>query len=86
MRGVIRVGDMTDKGCQVLTGNEQSQILGRAVARIGDQCRCSSSPGICFIVEGDERVKVKGRSLAFDGHHTSCGARLISSCGRSGAI
>lgn len=62
MRGVIRVGDSTDHGCQVQTGSERSVVMGRAVARIGDRCTCQSGLGECEILEGDEHVRIDGRA------------------------
>ncbi|WP_082720988.1 PAAR domain-containing protein [Burkholderia sp. ABCPW 14] len=87
MRGVIRVGDATDHGCQVVkTGSERSVVMGRAVARVGDRCTCQSGLGECEILEGDEHVQIDGRAVAFDGHRTSCGGVLISSMPTSGRI
>ena len=87
MRGVIRVGDDTSHGGKVITGAGKSKVMGRAVARVGDQCSCPmQGHHDCVIVEGDPNVKIDGRMVAFDGHKTSCGAVLISSasaCGRS---
>ncbi|MGA4045437.1 PAAR domain-containing protein [Ralstonia nicotianae] len=85
MRGVIRVGDLTSHGGQVLTGAEKSRVMGQAVARVGDRCSCPM-PGHrdCVIVEGDPNVKIDGRMVAFHGHKVSCGATLISSAPTSG--
>lgn len=84
MRGVIRVGDVTDRGCEVQTGCETSTVGGRAVARVGDRCRCASGLGICEIIEGDRNATIEGRNIAFDHHRTSCGGYLISSAKTSG--
>jgi predicted transcriptional regulator len=40
MRGVIRVGDSTSHGGEVMTGQEKSRVMDRAVARVGDRCTC----------------------------------------------
>ena len=78
MRGVIRVGDSTSNGGKVITGANHSQVIGHAVARVGDQCSCPmSGRHDCVIVEGDPHVKIEGRMVAFEGHKTSCGATLI---------
>ncbi|EKS9915566.1 MULTISPECIES: PAAR domain-containing protein [Burkholderia] len=84
MRGVIRVGDSTDHGCQVKTGSERSVVMGRSVARVGDRCTCQVGLGECEILEGDKGIQIDGRAVAFDGHRTSCGAALISSIPTSG--
>lgn len=88
MRGVIRLGDRTDRGCQVITASEASGLTGKGVARIGDRCLCAQENRTeCVIVEGDALVKAGGKPVAFDGHRTSCGAALISTAplaGKSG--
>ena len=87
MRGVIRIGDSTSHGGMVETGRAQSIVMGRAVACVGDACRCPM-PGHehCVIVEGDEKMLIDGCAVAFDGHKTSCGAVLISSASSSGRV
>ena len=85
MRGIIRVGDATSHGGQVLTGAPASQVMRRPVARKGDLCICPiQGHQNCVIAEGDENVIVDGQPAAFDGHKTSCGAVLISSVPTSG--
>jgi uncharacterized Zn-binding protein involved in type VI secretion len=85
MRGVIRVGDSTSHGGKVVTGQDHSTVMGRAVACVGDKCTCPrSGHDNCVIVEGDEKVIIDGKAVAFDGHKTSCGAALISSVSTSG--
>ncbi|HWX03736.1 PAAR domain-containing protein [Collimonas sp.] len=87
MRGVIRLGDSTSHGGKVVTGQEKSIVMERAVACVGDRCTCPM-PGHhdCVIVEGDPAVQIDGKAVAFDGHKTSCGAALISSIGSSGRM
>ncbi|AIO65992.1 PAAR domain-containing protein [Burkholderia oklahomensis] len=85
MRGVIRIGDSTSHGGRVETGRENSTVMGRAVACVGDRCTCPmAGHDRCVIAEGDEDVRIDGRAVAFDGHKTSCGATLISSISQSG--
>jgi len=87
MRGVIRIGDSTSHGGNVRTGREQSIVMGRPVACVGDECTCPiSGHDPCVIVEGDPNVQIDGRAVAFDGHKTSCGATLTSSLSSSGRI
>ena len=79
------MGDATSHGGHVVTGRDQSTVLGRAVACVGDKCTCPrSGHKDCVIIEGDEKVQIDGRAVAFDGHKTSCGATLISSVPTSG--
>lgn len=85
MRGVIRIGDSTSHGGKVVTGEDGSTVMGRAVACVGDRCTCpKSGHNDCVIIEGDQSVLVNGRAVAFDGHKISCGATLISSVPTSG--
>ncbi|PMS14907.1 hypothetical protein C0Z18_29585 [Trinickia dabaoshanensis] len=85
MRGIIRVGDATSHGGQVITGSGVSNVMDRPVARQGDQCICPmQGHQNCVIAEGDPTFIVDGKPAAFDGHETSCGATLISSVPSSG--
>lgn len=85
LRGVIRIGDSTSHGGKVVTGRDPSIVMGRAVACVGDRCTCpESGHGDCMIIEGDDKIQIDGRAVAFDGHKTSCGATLISSVIASG--
>lgn len=79
MRGVIRLNDPTSHGGKVVSAAPDSMVMGVAVARKGDRCTCPQ-PGHahCVIAEGDPGVLIDGVPVAFDGHLTSCGARLIS--------
>ncbi|MCW3505934.1 PAAR domain-containing protein, partial [Burkholderia cenocepacia] len=57
MRGIIRVGDATSHGGQVVTGSAVSEVMGRPVARLGDTCICPiAGHQACFIAEGDPQV------------------------------
>jgi uncharacterized Zn-binding protein involved in type VI secretion len=87
MRGIIRVGDATSHGGQVITGSAIGKVMGRQVARQGDQCVCPmQGHQNCVIAEGDPSFVVDGKPAAFDGHKTSCGATLISSVPSSGRV
>nr|WP_310138816.1 PAAR domain-containing protein [Burkholderia ambifaria] len=83
MRGIVRVGDVHSHGGRVESAAPNSEVMGRAVARIGDRCTCPIH-GECVIVEGDADFEVDGGFASFDGHKTSCGASLISSVPGSG--
>jgi uncharacterized Zn-binding protein involved in type VI secretion len=79
-RGVIRLHDTTDHGGEVVTVAHQSPTdMGRPIACVGDLVKCPRCEGIYPIVEGDSEFTVEGIPVAFDGHRTECGARLISS-------
>ncbi|PWF42679.1 PAAR domain-containing protein [Massilia glaciei] len=79
MRGVIRLNDPTTHGGKVISAASNSTVMGRAVARVGDRCFCPQrGHEICVIAEGDPKVLIDGIPVAFEGHLTSCGAKLMS--------
>lgn len=80
MKGVIRLGDSTSHGGKVIAASGTAFVHGIGVARQGDACICPvKGHAACVIAEGDPKVLVGGRPVAFQGHKTSCGATLISS-------
>lgn len=78
-RGVIRIGDTTDHGGEVISVAHKPKDEGRPIACIGDLVRCPKCKGTYKIMEGDLTVKIDGIPVAFDGHKTECGAILLSS-------
>ena len=85
MRKVIRLNDPTTHGGKVITAAANSKVQGVAVARKGDRCLCPiRGHDNCVIAEGDPHVLIDGVPVAFEGHATSCGAKLISTVGTSG--
>lgn len=60
-------------------------LMSVAVARKGDRCFCpTQGHQACVNAEGDPAVTINGVPVAFDGHATSCGARLMSTATDSG--
>ena len=85
MRRVIRLGDKTSHGGTLVSAAGNYTIMGKQVARIGDVCTCPIKGHTnCTIVEGDPYWTIDGRNVALEGHKTSCGATLISSCSELG--
>ena len=85
MRKVIRLNDPTSHGGKVITASANSKVQGVAVARKGDRCLCPiRGHDNCVIAEGDPDVLIDGVPVAFEGHATNCGAKLISTVGNSG--
>lgn len=79
-RGVIRLHDTTDHGGEVIqVKHTETVIHGRPVAVIGDLVRCPKCKGVYEITEGEPDHTIKGDNVAYEGHHTACGAMLISS-------
>lgn len=85
MRRVIRLGDKTTHGGEVVSAADNYFIMGNAVARMGDMATCPiKGHGACEIIEGDPTWTINGRNVALEGHRLKCGATLISSCGEVG--
>lgn len=85
MRKVIRLGDPTTHGGTVVGAAANYTMDGIPVARMGDMCTCPiRGHSGCTIVEGDPAWLIGGLPVALEGHHTSCGAVLISTFGRLG--
>lgn len=80
MRKIIRLGDPTDHGGQVIkSGAPHFKIGGVPVALMGDLCSCpKTGHDHCTIAEGDPKHKINGVAVAYEGHKTTCGAVLQS--------
>jgi uncharacterized Zn-binding protein involved in type VI secretion len=81
MINLIRLGDATDHGGEVITASETMRIKGIPVARKGDEVKCPQHPNVNpnLILEGDPRITDKGVPVARQGHKATCGCSLISS-------
>lgn len=80
MRGVIRLGDATSHGGNVISASATYfTVDGIAVARVGDECSCPiKGHDNCTVAEGDPSHLIDGISVAYDGNKTTCGATLIA--------
>lgn len=80
MKGIIRLGDKTDHGGEVISASSTFICLGKGVARVGDMVTCpKTGHGVNPIIEGASTVMDQGIAIAFDGHKAACGCKLISS-------
>ena len=77
-RPFIVVGDSLDHGGSVVGGSSETDVDGKAVARVGDRAICSKH-GQTTIVSGDSGVVIDGSPVARHGDKTACGATLLSS-------
>lgn len=77
MRKWIVDGDRTDHGGTVMASCT-ADVLGQAVARVGDKVPCPRCKMVATILHGDDTMAVDGRSVAYEGCYTTCGARLLS--------
>ncbi len=75
---VVRLNDETDHGGKVISASG-SKILGVAAALVGDMTRCPKCNGDFSIQSNGNPNKCMGRSYAYHGDLTDCGAKLISS-------
>ena len=82
---IITVGDKTDHGDAVISGSPTHDILGRAIARLGDQVNCPQSypggkpHGVNKITSAYNSFTVNGVPVAVEGCTTQCGCKLIGS-------
>lgn len=80
MKGIIRIGDKTTGGGEVLSGSSKMKFAGVGVARLNDPVSCpleGHSPA--YIAQGHPTMKDRGTPVAFDNYECSCGCKLISS-------
>ena len=78
-RGVIRMGDKTSHGGQVISASDSLKALGKAVALEGDMVVCPQCKGKFPIIVSDSDRKHHGKRVAHQGDKAACGAILCSS-------
>lgn len=79
---VIRLGDRTSHGGEVITAADNYEIMGKKVARENDMVTCPI-PGHRGggIIGGDKNWTINGRAVALEGPSMApCGAQIFSSC------
>ncbi|ACC76024.1 PAAR domain-containing protein [Paraburkholderia phymatum] len=82
---IIRVGDSTDHGGEVITGSPTHKLGGKPIARLNDLVECPQRypdgrpHGVNRIIEAHPTFAVGGVRVALHGHHTECGCALIGS-------
>lgn len=72
---LIRVGDPTSHGGEVLTGSTHMVVDGKPVARRGDKVSCPIH-GDTVIDSASPTYLTDGKGTARDGDTTACGATL----------
>jgi uncharacterized Zn-binding protein involved in type VI secretion len=78
-RGVIRLGDKTSHGGQVISASDTFTALGKKVALNGDMTLCPKCKGKFPIKVASSERKHHGTAVAYHNDLTACGATLISS-------
>ncbi len=79
MKPLIVMGDKTSHGGTVITCSPFSDTHGKGWARMGDMVSCPRCKGIFPIAQGDASLIDHGKSVAYHGCKTACGATLMSS-------
>lgn len=78
-RGVVRLGDKTSHGGEVITASDNFKVMGIAVALEGDMTTCPKCKGQFPITPVNSTRKHHGKAVAYHDDPTACGATLISS-------
>lgn len=78
-RGIIRLGDKTTHGGEVISAAQDFTVIGKQVAVEGDATYCPQCKGKFSIHPSGSTRKHHGKQVAFDQDLTACGAKLISS-------
>lgn len=78
-RGVIRLGDKTTHGGEVISAAQDFTVLGKKVAVEGDIAYCPKCKGKFPVLPNGSTRKHRGKAVAYDQDLTGCGAKLISS-------
>lgn len=74
---IVRLGDTSTHGGEVVTSAAKWTCEGPLIARIGDILACPLH-GPNPIVEGSPKYTCEGSPIARHGDHTTCGASLIA--------
>ncbi|AWH89435.1 PAAR domain-containing protein [Limnobaculum parvum] len=79
-KGVIRLGDITSHGGEVISASSTITLYGKKVALVGDLISCpKDGHGVNAIIEGATSWYHNGKPVAVDGCLCACGCTLLSS-------
>lgn len=78
-RGVIRLGDKTTHGGEVISAAQDFTVLGKRVAVEGDSTYCPRCKGKFSVIPSGSTRLHHGKQVAYDQDLAACGAKLISS-------
>ena len=81
--GLARVGDETDHGGRIISGNDKYDLYGKKLAQVGDLTVCPKCKGVFPITTGTSNYVVHGRQAAIHGSKTACGATIVASLGQA---
>jgi uncharacterized Zn-binding protein involved in type VI secretion len=77
-RAIIRQGDPTSHGGEVIEGSLVDLCEGKPIALVGHKVSCRKCKGIFEIIEGAPTTTFYCKGVALEGMRTSCGATLIA--------
>ena len=78
-KAAIRLGDSTTHGGKVTSATTRYILHGIAVAQEGDMTHCPQCDGDYAILPTPGSATHLGKTLAFEGTETACGATLVAS-------
>ena len=78
-RAVIRMGDKTDHGGEVISASSETTMMGKVAVLADDMTFCPRCKGTFGVKPDGKGAKHKGRPYAYHGDLTECGAHLIAS-------
>jgi uncharacterized Zn-binding protein involved in type VI secretion len=78
MRAIIRKGDPTSHGGQVIEGSPFNICEGKEIAFVGHKVVCPRCKGVFPIIEGMPTTILYNKGVALEGMKTACGASLIA--------
>ncbi len=81
--GFARVGDETDHGGRIISGNDKVDFYGKKLAQVGDLTVCPKCKGVFPITTGTSNYVAHGRQAAIHGSKTACGATIVASLGNA---
>ncbi len=76
---IIRKGDSTSHGGNVLEGFVAFNVFGVPAAGVGHMVYCPRCKGSYAIIQGVQYFRYRGKQVAVDGMKTACGAELRAS-------
>lgn len=76
---VIRLGDSTSHGGEVISACNDFIAQGKPIAVNGDMTSCPQCKGTFPILVAASDRQHAGKAVAYEGDRTACGATLISS-------
>ena len=79
MKRVVRLGDPTSHGGQVISASSTFNIMGKPAALLHDTVSCPKH-GNNPIIECSAHYDEAGKGLIFEGCKTSCGSVVYVTC------